>query len=79
MNHCPSCGMPLDDKTTSKFDAQYCIYCQDQTDGRVKPYEEVRFGCIQAAQDMFGKTEAEAIQMVDEMLPKLPRWQQNQV
>lgn len=77
MNPCPSCGMPLDTQTTSKFDSQYCIYCQDQTDGRLKTFDEVRTGCVQAAQDMFGKTEAEANQMVDEMLPKLPRWQQN--
>jgi hypothetical protein len=70
--------MPLDGQSTSKFDPQYCIYCQDQIDGRLKTREEVRLGCIQAAQEMFDKTEAEAIQMVDEMLPKLPRWQQNQ-
>jgi uncharacterized protein len=30
MNQCESCGMPLDEKTTSKFDDRYCIHCQDQ-------------------------------------------------
>lgn len=27
MKQCESCGMPLDEKTTSKFDDRYCIHC----------------------------------------------------
>jgi hypothetical protein len=74
MKQCESCGMPLEDKTTSKFENHYCIYCQDQTTGNLKSYEEVRNGSINAAQRLMGKTEVEAVKMADEMLPKLPRW-----
>jgi uncharacterized Fe-S radical SAM superfamily protein PflX len=67
--------MPLDGKTTSKFDPFECIYCQNQETGELASYDQVRTGCIKAAVDMFGKTETEAIRWVDEELPKLPRWQ----
>ena len=75
MSVCPSCGMPLEPESSSRFDPLYCIYCQDQINGELKTFEQVRAGCIQAAIDMFDKTEAEAISMVDAMLPHLPRWQ----
>lgn len=75
MSSCQSCGMPLDPKTVSRHDAQFCIYCQDQTSGRLKTYAQVRTGCIKAAMDMMDKTEAEAIRFVDAELRKLPRWQ----
>jgi len=67
--------MPLDDKTTSKFDSRYCIYCQEQETGQLKSKEEVREGSIQAAMRLMGKSREEAEKMADEMLPKLPRWQ----
>jgi hypothetical protein len=75
MSSCQSCGMPLEEKTTSKFDPTECIYCQDQTSGQLKTYEEVRSGCIKAAVDMLGKTEEQAVAWVNAELPKLPRWQ----
>ena len=72
---CESCGMPLDDKSTSKFDIRYCIYCQDQQTGQLKSKEEVREGSIGVAMRLMGKTREEAEKMADEMMPKLPPWQ----
>jgi len=69
--------MPLEPNTTSKLDSKSCIYCQDQETGRLKTYEEVRAGSIDAAVRLMGKTKEEAEKMADEMLPKLPRWQKN--
>lgn len=74
MTDCHSCGMPLEPKTQSKFSERYCIYCQNQETGKLKSYEEVREGSIQAAIDFLGKNEREAIQLADQNLPKLPRW-----
>lgn len=74
MTKCDSCGMPTDEKTVSKFDQHFCIYCQDQETGRAKNYDEVKEGCIGAAMKFMGKTKEEAVKMVEEMLPKLPRW-----
>lgn len=74
MKICESCGMPLEEKTTSKFDGRYCIYCQDQQTGRLKTYDEVREGSIGAAMKLMGKTKEEAEKMANEMMPKLPRW-----
>jgi hypothetical protein len=71
---CDSCGMPLDAKTKSKHDNKYCIYCQDQGTSKLKSYEEVRKGSVDAAVRLMGKTKKEAEKMADEMLPKLPRW-----
>lgn len=75
-NTCESCGMPLDEKTVSRFDMHYCIYCQNQESGTLSSYELVRSGCIGAAKKFFHKSDEEAIKMVEEMLPKLPRWQE---
>ena len=74
MKPCESCGMPLEAKTTSKYDAKYCIYCQDQQTGAMKTKEQVREGSIGAAMRLKGKTREEAEKMADEMMPKLPRW-----
>jgi len=71
---CESCGMPLEDKTTSKFDARYCIYCQNQENGDLATREQVREGSIGAAMRLLGKTREEAEKTADEMMPKLPRW-----
>jgi len=79
MKICESCGMPLDDKTTSKFDKRYCIYCQNQETGELKTYEQVRSGSVDAAMRLMGKTKEEAEKMVDEMMPKLPRWQKQEI
>ena len=72
--NCESCGMPTDEKTASKFDARYCIYCQDQETARLKSRQEVEEGSIKAAVKFMGKTEEEAREMVAKMLPNLPRW-----
>lgn len=77
MNQCQSCGMPLDEHTTSKQDGRYCIYCQDQKTGELKTFEQVREGSIGAAMRIMGKTKAEAEKMADELLPKLPRWKKS--
>lgn len=74
MKICESCGMPLDEKNTSKFDERYCFYCQNQENGVLKTYEEVRTGSIGAAMKLMGKTKEEAEKMADEMMPNLPRW-----
>ena len=75
---CESCGMPMDEKTVSKFDKRYCIYCQNQETGTLSTYEQVREGSIGAAVRLMGKTREEAQKMADEMLPKLPRWQKGE-
>jgi len=67
--------MPLDEKFTSKFDSTECIYCQNQETGELATYGQVRTGSIDAAIKFMGKTKEEAVKMVDDMLPKLPRWQ----
>ena len=74
MKICESCGMPLENKTISKFDTRYCIYCQNQETGVLKSMDEVREGSIGAAIKLMGKTRKEAENMADEMMPKLPRW-----
>jgi predicted enzyme related to lactoylglutathione lyase len=76
MNQCESCGMPLDEKTISTFDARYCIHCQDQQSGKLATKEQVREGSIKAAMQFMGKTREQAEKMVDEMMPKLPRWRE---
>lgn len=74
MKKCESCGMPMEEKLTSIFDDRYCIYCQDQMTQKLKTYEEVRQGCIDATIKLMKKTEQEATKMADTMLPTLPRW-----
>lgn len=76
MEQCQSCGMPLDENTTSKLDARYCIHCQDQQSGQLASKEQVREGSINAAMRLMGKTREEAEKMADEMMPEPPRWQQ---
>ena len=71
---CESCGMPLDEKSTSQKDKRYCIYCQNQETGELATYEQVYDGSVQAAVSMMGMTEEAAKKMADDMLPKLPRW-----
>jgi len=68
--------MPLEEKTTSKFDDRYCVYCQNQESGELGSKEQVREGSINAAMQFMGKTRAEAEKMADEMMPKLPRWRE---
>lgn len=75
MKQCDSCGMPLNENTTSKKDDRYCIYCQDQQTGELKSKEEVRSGSIEAMMQYEGKSQEEAEEFVDENMPKLPRWQ----
>ena len=75
MEQCESCGMPLDEKTTSKFDGRYCIYCQNQENGELASKEQVREGSIQALMRLQGKSREEAEKIADETMPKLPRWQ----
>lgn len=74
MKNCESCGMPLNENTTSKSDERYCIYCQDQETGELKSKEEVREGSIEAAMQYMGKTREEAEIMADSIMPTLPRW-----
>ena len=74
MKICESCGIPLDDKTTSRFDGRYCVYCQVQQTGELKTYDQVKDGSIGAAMKLMGKSKEEAEKMADEMMPKLPRW-----
>jgi len=79
MDICESCGMPLEEDTTSKHNDLYCIYCQDQETGEMATYEQVKEGSIKAAMDIMGKTEKEAREMADEMLPHLPRWHNEKI
>ncbi|NQE45340.1 hypothetical protein C5S31_04875 [ANME-1 cluster archaeon GoMg2] len=76
MNQCESCGMPLDGKTISEFDERYYIHCQDQQSGELASKEQVREGSINAAMQFMDKTRVDAEKMADEMMPKLPRWQE---
>lgn len=72
---CESCGMPLEGGFASKLDGRYCTYCQNQETSALATKEQVREGSIRAAMRLMGKTQEEAEGMVDELLPKLPRWQ----
>jgi len=76
MPQCESCGMPLENNSTSKHDGRYCIYCQDQETGDLKSKEEVREGSIQAAMKFMGKNREEAEKMADQIIPNLPRWRE---
>ncbi len=76
MTVCYSCGMSLDEGSTSKFEDNYCIYCQDQKSGELADYDQVRAGSIDATVKLLGKTQAEAEAMADEIMPKLPRWKE---
>jgi len=76
MAQCENCGMPLDEKTTSKIDGRYCIYCQNQESGELASKEQVREGSIQALMRLQGKSREEAEKIADETMPKLPRWQE---
>ena len=71
---CESCGMPLEENTTSKKDKRYCIYCQNQETGELATREQVREGSINAAMKLMGKTREESEKMADEIMPNLPRW-----
>lgn len=66
--------MPLDDKTISGFERKYCIYCQDQTNGDLATFDQVRKGSIEAAIRLLDVTKKQAEKMADEMMPQLPRW-----
>jgi uncharacterized Zn finger protein (UPF0148 family) len=76
MKQCESCGMPLDEKTTSKFDERYCIHCQDQQSGELASKEQVREGSIKAIMQFHGKSREEAEKIVEETMANLPRWQE---
>ena len=71
---CASCGMPMAKNQISKFDKRFCIYCQNQKNGRLKTKAEVIEGSIGAAMKFLGKSRVEAENMVKTMLPKLERW-----
>lgn len=75
MKQCNSCGMSLNDNSTSKKDDHFCIYCQDQQSGQLKSKEEVREGSILAMMQYQGQSREEAEKFVAENMPKLPRWQ----
>ena len=64
--------MPFDPKTVSVYDKRYCIYCQNQENGKLKSFEEVRSGSIGAAMRLMNKSREEAEKMADEMMFKLP-------
>lgn len=74
MGNCQSCGMPLSSESVSKLDQRYCFYCQNQENGELSTYDQVREGSIGAAMKFMGKTREEAEQMADTMMPNLPRW-----
>lgn len=74
MKICHSCGMPLDETTTSKHNTNYCIHCQNQESGEIASFGQVKEGSINAAMKYMGKTREEAEKMVNEMLPNLPHW-----
>lgn len=76
MDKCESCGMPLDEKSTSKKDGRYCIYCQNQETDELKSKDQVREGGIQAAIKLMGKSREEAEKMTDEIMAELPRWEE---
>jgi len=75
MKTCESCGMPLEANTTSKFDARYCIYCQDQKTGKLSTKEQVREGIIEnyfMKHEKLNRKQAETA--TDKLMAKLPRW-----
>jgi len=77
MADCQSCGMPMDATTNSQHDVKYCIYCQDQETKRLKSFEEVKEGSIQALM-RFQSLSHEEAEIQAQGLKDLPRWQREQ-
>ena len=71
---CESCGMPIDEKSVSKFNDIYCIYCEDQDNGTLATKDQVREGSVKAIMGIMGKTREEAEKITDETMSGLPRW-----
>ncbi len=74
MGSCESCGMPMDGKTTCGYDNRYCVYCMDEKTGFLRSKNEVREGSINSTMKVMGKNREDAEKIVDEVMPKLPRW-----
>jgi Putative zinc ribbon domain len=74
LGNCESCGMPIDIHSCSKLDCRYCVYCQDQKTGHLKPYGQVREESIAALMERKGMSKAEAEKMTEELMAKLNRW-----
>lgn len=71
MDHCQSCGMPLQD---AKPGAMYCQYCTDSS-GKLKPYEVVLEGTTTGyfmAMQKMARPEAEKAARAH--LAKMPAW-----
>jgi len=87
MNHCQSCGVPIDGAEV-KFGTEacgsenqdYCCYCFkegafDDWDGTVKTMEDMINVCIPHLMEGGAcPDEASARAMLEEMLPQLKRW-----
>ncbi len=74
---CESCGMPLRSKEDfggGRMDNSYCAHCTD-TEGDLKPYEEVLENMKNFAVRNMGISETEALKMAEEGMSKLPAWQ----
>jgi len=74
MKQCESCGIRLEKKIKSKFDARYCIHCQNQQTGELSSRQQVREGSIKAIMSFQNKSREEAEKIVDKTMTKLPRW-----
>lgn len=73
---CESCGMPMrnqEDFGGGRLDNHYCVYCTD-SDGNLKPYEEVLQNMKAFAIKTMGISETEALKMAQEGMSKLPAW-----
>ena len=74
---CYSCSLPLDgDNRRSKFQACYCIDCQNQVTKSMVSYGKVRERLIELFFEQNEATNIKAVEIkVDMILPRLPRWQ----
>lgn len=77
MNTCESCGMPMSKPEDHGGDSEkYCKYCAP--DGKLRTREEVREGWIIATMKMEGISREDAEKKVDETMPKMPAWRENE-
>ncbi len=77
MARCESCGALLGRiVNASRLDPRYCVHCLDATSGQLRSKEQVRVASIEALMRSREISREEAEALVDQMLPDLPRWQE---
>lgn len=75
---CQACGMPLENSNeVSKFSNEFCVYCQNQENGTVGSYDEIKEGGINYFMGATGASREEAEKMTVDNMATLPYWKEN--